>query len=83
VDEGWIASDPPKMAAAVRKVDKPALVYKVLAAGRKCGSEAQKREAIKWAYDNIKPVDATIIGMYPRFSDQVSETTRMVREALA
>jgi hypothetical protein len=71
------------MAAAVRKVDKPALVYKVLAAGRKCRSESQKRQAIEWAYKNIKPIDATIIGLFPRFSDQVTETARMVREALA
>jgi hypothetical protein len=83
LDEGWIASDPPKMAAAVRKADKPTLVYKVLAAGRKCGSEEQKRKAIEWAYKNIKPIDATIIGLYPRYSDQVTETTKMVREILA
>jgi hypothetical protein len=83
LDEGWIDSDPPRMAAAVRKVDKPALVYKVLAAGRKCRSEAQKRQAIEWAYKNIKPIDATIIGLFPKFSDQVSETAQMVREVLA
>ena len=83
LDEGWIASDPPKMAAAVRKVDKPTLVYKVLAAGRKCGSEEEKRKAIEWAYKNIKPIDATIIGLYPRYSDQVTETTKMLREVLA
>jgi len=83
LDEGWIDSDPPRMAAAVRKVDKPTLVYKVLAAGRKCRSEAQKRQAIEWAYRNIKPIDGTIIGLFPRFSDQVAETTQMVREILA
>ncbi len=83
VDEGWIESDRPKMVAAVRQVNKPTLVYKVLAAGRKCGSEEEKRAAIKWAYDNIKPTDATIIGMYPRYSDQVGETTKIVREILA
>jgi hypothetical protein len=83
LDEGWIASDPPRMAAAVRQVDKPALVYKVLGAGRKCSSEEQKRKAIAWAYQNIKPIDATIIGLYPRYSDQVAETTQMVRDALS
>ncbi len=83
LDEGWIASDPPRMAEAIRKVDKPALVYKVLAAGRKCDSEEQKRQAIEWAFKNIKPTDATIIGLYPRYSDQVTETTKMVREILA
>ena len=81
--DGFISSDPPKMAAAVRKADKPTLVYKVLAAGRKCESENQKRKAIDWAYKNIKPIDATIIGLYPRYSDQVTETVKMVREALA
>ncbi|MBZ5545190.1 MAG: twin-arginine translocation signal domain-containing protein [Acidobacteriia bacterium] len=81
--DGFISSDPPKMAEAIRKVDKPALVYKVLAAGRKCESEDQKRKAIAWAYKNIKPIDATIIGLYPRYSDQVTETTKMVREILA
>ena len=83
VDEGWIASDPPRMAAAVRQAKKPALVYKVLAAGRKCQSEEQKREAIAWAYKNIKPTDATIIGLYPRYSDQVTETVKMVQQALS
>ena len=83
LDEGWIDSDPPKMAEAIRRVDKPALVYKVLAAGRKCGSEEEKRQAIDWAYKNIKPIDATIIGLYPRYSDQVTETAKMVREILA
>jgi len=83
VDEGWIASDPPKMVEAVRKVNKPALVYKVLSAGRKCGSEEEKHKAIEWAFKNIKPTDATIIGLYPRYSDQVTETTKMVRDILA
>jgi hypothetical protein len=83
VGEGFIASDPPKMAEAVRKVDKPALVYKVLAAGRKCESEEQKRQAIEWAFKNIKPTDAALIGLYPRYSDQVTETTQMVREILS
>lgn len=83
LDEGWIAADPPRMAEAVRKVAKPCLVYKVLGAGRKCNSAEQKLQAIEWAYKNIKPNDATIIGLYPRFSDQVTETVTMVRKILA
>jgi hypothetical protein len=81
--DGFIASDPPKMAAAIRKAEKPTLVYKVLAAGRKCESEEDKHKAIEWAFKNIKPTDVALIGLYPRYSDQVSETTKMVREILA
>jgi len=81
--DGFIASDPPRMAAAIRRAKKPALVYKVLGAGRKCGSEEEKHKAIEWAYKNIKPTDVALIGLYPRYSDQVTETTKMVREILA
>jgi hypothetical protein len=83
VGETYIATDPPKMCAAVRGVKKPCLVYKILAAGRKCGSPREVREAFEFAYKNIKPVDAAIVGLYPRYSDQVAEDTAMVREILA
>jgi hypothetical protein len=83
VGEGYIAADPPRMCAAVRKTTKPCLVYKVLAAGRKCGSPGDIRAAFDFAYRNIKPTDACIVGLYPRYSDQISEGTRMVREILA
>jgi hypothetical protein len=81
--EGFVASDPPKMCEALRKVKKTTLVYKVLAAGRKCDSSEEVRQALAWAYQNIKPMDAAIVGLYPRYSDQVTETTDMVRAILA
>jgi hypothetical protein len=83
VGEVYISTDPPKMCASVRKVKKPCLVYKVLAAGRKCGSPKEVHESLEFAYKNIKPKDAAIVGLYPRYSDQITEDTRMVREILA
>jgi hypothetical protein len=83
VGETYLSSDPPRMCKAVRQAKKPCLVYKVLAAGRKCQSAEQVRQAIEWAYKNIKPTDAAIVGMYPRYSDQIAEDTRTVREILA
>lgn len=84
VGETYIASDPPKMCDAVRRAKKPCLVYKVLAAGRKCGSPQDVRAAFEFAYKNIKPSDAAIIGLYPKFyPDQIAEDLRMVREILA
>jgi len=83
VGETYVSSDPPKMCAAVRAVKKPCLVYKILAAGRKCGSAREVRESFEFAYKNIKPTDAAIVGIYPRFSDQITEDTRLVRELLA
>jgi hypothetical protein len=80
VGETYLSEDPAKMCQVVRQVRKPCLVYKLLAAGRRCGSPAEVREAFEFAYRNIKPADAAIVGMYPRYSDQVGENARLVRE---
>ncbi len=83
VGEAYVSSDPAKMCKAVRQVKKPCLVYKLLAAGRKCHSPQEVRQCFEFAFQNIKPSDAAIVGMYPRYSDQVSENARIVRELLA
>jgi hypothetical protein len=83
VGETYLPTDPPKMCQVVRQVRKPCLVYKLLAAGRRANSSEQVRHAFEFAYRNIKPIDAAIVGLYPRYSDQVAENTRIVREILA
>ena len=80
VGETYLSDDPARMCKVVRQVRKPCLVYKLLAAGRRCGSPAEVRQAFEFAYQNIKPKDAAIVGMYPRYSDQVAENSRLVRE---
>jgi hypothetical protein len=82
VGETYLSDDPAKMCRIVRQVRKPCLVYKVLAAGRKCGSPEEVREAFEFAYGNIKPIDAAVVGMYPRYSNQIAENTRLVRGIL-
>jgi hypothetical protein len=78
--EIYLPSDPPRMFKVIRSVKKPCLVYKVLAAGRRIGSPAEIRQCFKTAFDEIKPTDAVIIGMYQQFNDQVSENAAFVRE---
>ena len=71
VDEPFLEGDRDKMAAAIRQVRRPCLVFKILAAGRRCGSQDTVGQAFKWAFDNIKATDAVIVGMYPQFQDEV------------
>lgn len=82
VGETYLATDPPKMCQGVRQVSKPCLVYKLLAGGRRCDSQEEVRRALEFALQNIKSSDAVIVGMYPRFSDQITDNVRMVREIL-
>ncbi len=80
VGETYFAEDPPRMCEVIRKVNRPCLAYKILAAGRKCNSPGMVRETFEWTFKNIKPTDAVIVGLYPRFTDQITEDTNTVRQ---
>ena len=71
-EEDHLFTDPDRdlMFAFVRQTSKPCLVFKVLAAARKCGSQDQVREAYQYALDRIKPNDAIVVGMFPKVEDQ-------------
>ncbi|HOZ45342.1 MAG TPA: hypothetical protein PLO37_01465 [Candidatus Hydrogenedentes bacterium] len=72
VDEPFIVSDPDKMTAVVRQVDKPCLVFKILAAGRRGNSDGEVGQAFQYAFANIKRTDAVIVGMFPLYQDEVA-----------
>lgn len=78
--EIYLPTDPPRMFQAIRTVRKPCLAYKVLAAGRRIGTSSEIRRAFEQAFANLKPTDATIVGMYQQFGDQVAENAAIVRE---
>ena len=80
VGEPFFESDPLEMTAALRQVSKPCLAFKLLAAGRLCWTRPSVEEAFKFAFANIKPIDAVIVGMFPRFSDQVRHNADYVRK---
>ena len=73
-------NDPAVMTAVVRQVKQPCLGFKILAAGRRCESQPAVREAFQYAFANIKPADGVIVGMYPRFFDEVRANAQYARE---
>lgn len=77
--ELYLPEDPDRMCRAIRQTSKTCLAYKVLAAGRAGNSPGQIDRAFRFALENIKPNDGIIIGMYPRFSDQVAENAERVK----
>lgn len=80
--EVYLPQDPPRMYRAIRQARKPCLAFKILAAGRLTDSPRTLDQAFQTAFDNIKPTDAVIVGMYPRFSDQVQDNAERVRRIL-
>lgn len=80
--EVYLDQDPSRMFRVVRQTKKTCLAFKILAAGRRCDSPAQLDRAFQFAFDSIKPQDCVIVGMYPRYSDQVKDNTDRVRRIL-
>ncbi|NIA15853.1 MAG: hypothetical protein GWP08_17455 [Nitrospiraceae bacterium] len=72
-----------KMLDTIRQTPKTCLAFKLLGAGRLCESPAQVRKAFATAYGGIKPKDACVVGMFPKYGDQIGENVQHVREVLA
>jgi len=83
VGETYMEKDPERMCKMIRATRKPCLVFKVFGAGRSVNSPEEMEKAVRFAFANIKPTDAIIMGMYPRFTDQVKENADLVRRILA
>jgi len=80
VGMGFYASDPQTMTRIIRQIEKPCLGYKILAAGRASFKSNGVEEAFAFAFRNIKPIDGVIVGMYPRFRDEISENAQLTRK---
>jgi hypothetical protein len=45
-----------------------------------CASQDQVKEAFRFAFQHIKPTDGVIVGMYPRFFDEIRANAQYARE---
>jgi len=80
--EIYLETDPPRAYEVARKTPKTCLLFKILAAGRLGRTPEEVDKAFKQAFDNIKPQDCAVLGMFPRFQDQVKENCDRVRRIL-
>ncbi len=81
---GWelyLPSELPRMCETIKKTPKTCLAFKLFAGGRTCSTPEQVSSVFKYVFENIKPTDAVIVGMYPRFHDQmIKENADLVRK---
>ena len=73
-------ADPLAMTKVIRQVKPPCLGFKILGAGRLCSSQQVVRKAFQFAFENIKPIDGVIVGMYPKFFDEVQANAGYTRQ---
>lgn len=79
----FLENDPARMCRVIRATRKTCLAFKILAAGRTAERRGGLEQAFRFAFENIKPSDAVIVGMYPRFHDEVRQDAEIVRRLLA
>ena len=78
----YLDTDPAHAYQVARKTPKTCFLFKILAAGRVVATPEAVDKAFKFAFDNIKPQDCVVVGMFPRFKDEVKENCDRVRRIL-
>lgn len=73
----FMERDPERMTKIVRQTKKPCLAFKILAAGRNTERPQTIDAAFKFAFEHIKPNDAVIVGMCPKFKDEIAENASL------
>jgi hypothetical protein len=81
--EVYLESDPPQAYRVARQTQKTCFLFKILAAGRLTNSPETIDAAFKTAFESIKPKDCVVVGMYPRYKDEVKENADRVRRILS
>ncbi len=69
--EEFRQEDPERMCRVIRQTAKCCLAFKVLGASRRCATQEQVADAFRFAFANIKPQDAVVVGMFPKREDQI------------
>ena len=76
----FMRNDPKVMTDVIKQVKQPCLGFKILGAGRLCSNQKEVMNAFKFAFENIKPTDGVIVGMFPWFFDEVGANSKYTRE---
>jgi hypothetical protein len=78
--EIYLPSELPKMCDTISKTSKPCLAFKLFAGGRTCSSSEEVSGIFEYVLGHIKPEDGVVVGMYPRFSDEIAENVELVKK---
>ena len=80
INELYYEKDPARMCEMARKTKKPCFAFKLLGAGRNTKRPDQVEQAFRFVLSGIKPQDAVIVGMFPKFKDEMRENAALVRK---
>ena len=79
--EAFYPEDPPLMCEVIQKTPKTCLAFKIMGASRLCATQEDVQAAFRFAFENIKPKDAVVVGMFPKYVDQIALNVQYTLEA--
>jgi hypothetical protein len=71
------------MCQVIRQTEKTCLAFKIIGASRLCSTQQEVAAAFRFAFANIKPQDAVVVGMFPQHEDQIALNIRYAMAACA
>jgi hypothetical protein len=80
--EEYLEKDRDRMCQVIRETSKTCLAFKILAAGRNCTTQQDVQRAFRFAFDHIKPQDAVVVGMFPKYADQIALNVQHTLDAI-
>jgi hypothetical protein len=83
VGEPYFEKDPERMCKMIRQTRKTCFAFKILAAGRAFKPPQTVEQAFRFVFENIKPQDCVIVGLYPRFKDEITQNAQLTRRYAA
>ncbi len=78
--EPFLESDRDDMLKVVQQVKKPCLAFKILGAGWHCDSDESVEDAFQYTLSRIKKTDGIIVGMWPKFKDEITQNVEFLRQ---
>jgi len=78
--EPFLDTDRENMVSVIQQVKKPCLGFKILGAGWLCENDQSVEDAFQYALTSIKKSDAILVGMWPKYKDEISQNVRLVQK---
>jgi len=72
-------TDREDMVKVIQQVKKPCIAFKILGAGWLCESDDTVEDAFQYALTSIKKTDAILVGMWPKYKDEITQNVKLVQ----
>ncbi|NSW89609.1 MAG: hypothetical protein HPY74_02815 [Firmicutes bacterium] len=75
--------DRQEMFNVIKKVEKPCIAFKILSGGHLAVTPETLEGAFRETYENIKPYDVAVVGIFQKYKDQLKENAEIVSRVLS